>query len=295
MSSIQLFDHPSFGSLTTFSDENGEKYFKANDICIALRLSNPSQQLTRHVKEKWKKLIDDGLSNSGSALYVSKPGLYALIFRSKTPQADIFQDWVFEEVLPKLDAEGGYIMPSATLEQLEGLQAQVDYQKGLVGAWEAHLDHVWAESRKIQDLKLLHKYPLMVASAQIDLCGWASFSLCNKELLKEFAEFHSPTTMKTWVPVCYFKGFFERATGRYVPVRVMTAWLAEWGYAVKDDPRDGGNLDSTFSYEVRMRKLGERATKAAYEHFAPIKKRYKGRHWHVEGGDAKYHAIGDTE
>jgi prophage antirepressor-like protein len=127
MSSLRLFDHPNFGSLTTFLDESGEKYFKANDVCIALRLSNASQQVSRHVKEKWTRLIDDGVSKSGKALYVSKPGLYALIFRSQTPQADAFQDWVFEEVLPKLDADGGYIMPNATSEQIRALTGKVEY------------------------------------------------------------------------------------------------------------------------------------------------------------------------
>lgn len=124
MSSIHLFDHPKFGSLTIYVDENGKEFYKANDVCIALRLANTSEQVKR-IKDKWVFKFADGLSNSGKALYLSEPGLYAMIFRSKTLQASEFQDWVFEEVLPKLRTSGGYIMPTATSEQLEALQSEI--------------------------------------------------------------------------------------------------------------------------------------------------------------------------
>lgn len=251
MSNIQLFDHPSFGSLTTFSDEDGEKYFKANDICIALRLSNPSQQLTRHVKEKWKKVIDDGLSNSGSALYVSKPGLYALIFRSKTPQADIFQDWVFEEVLPKLDAEGGYIMPSATVEQLKSLQNQIVNQRSIIDGWEQHLDRVEIESRRIGSL-IEKKHGMSnhaVLAAQVDLYGWCHFAIQHKEKARIVAEAFRSEKLGSWQSVAHLKGIFERATGGYVGVRILAAWLIEWGFDVR-------SYDcNTYSLEVRCNKL----------------------------------------
>lgn len=121
MSNVRLFQHPQFGSLTTYKTDEGREYFKAHDVCIALRLPNPSQQLKRHVKPKWVFEFDDGYSKSGKALYVSEPGLYALIFKSKTPQAEDFQDWVFEDVLPKLRADGFYIAckDAETISRLE--------------------------------------------------------------------------------------------------------------------------------------------------------------------------------
>lgn len=114
MSQVQLFQHPDFGSLTTYRDDNGKEFYKVHDVCLALRLVNPSQQVQRHVKQKWVYKFDDGVTHSKDALYVSEPGLYALIFRSKTVQAQKFQDWVFEEVLPKLRASGSYTIPQPT-------------------------------------------------------------------------------------------------------------------------------------------------------------------------------------
>ncbi len=121
MANVKLFNHEQFGLFTTYIDDDGKEYFKAHDVCTALKLTNPSSQLKRNVKSKWVFEFDDGYSKSGKALYLSEPGLYALIFRSKTTQAERFQDWVFEEVLPKLRADGYYIArkDAETISQLE--------------------------------------------------------------------------------------------------------------------------------------------------------------------------------
>jgi prophage antirepressor-like protein len=126
MSGITLFDHPNLGSLTTVVGDDGKIYFKAQDVCIVLRLSNPSQQLQRHVKDKWKIELDDGLSRSGKALYLTEAGLNCLIFKSKTLHAQTIQDWVFEEVLPKLRADGGYIQSTISDAQVGRLQENLD-------------------------------------------------------------------------------------------------------------------------------------------------------------------------
>ena len=42
------------------------------------------------------------------SVYISEPGLYALILRSKKPEAEAFQDWVVGTVLPEIRAQGSY-------------------------------------------------------------------------------------------------------------------------------------------------------------------------------------------
>ena len=43
-------------------------------------------------------------------LFLTEPGVYQLIFGSKLPSAENFQDWVFSEVLPSLRKTGSYPM-----------------------------------------------------------------------------------------------------------------------------------------------------------------------------------------
>lgn len=53
------------------------------------------------------------LHNTGEN-FLTKSGVYKLIFKSKKPDAERFQDWVTDEVLPQIEQTGGYIPLSPT-------------------------------------------------------------------------------------------------------------------------------------------------------------------------------------
>jgi prophage antirepressor-like protein len=46
--------------------------------------------------------------HDGKAIYISEPGLYSLIMKSKVKFAETFQDFVFEEILPSIRKFGSY-------------------------------------------------------------------------------------------------------------------------------------------------------------------------------------------
>ena len=51
-------------------------------------------------------------TNSGKQMKNSLTGnLYRLIAKSKLPQAEQFEKWVFEEVLPSIRKHGAYMTP----------------------------------------------------------------------------------------------------------------------------------------------------------------------------------------
>ena len=103
---IEIFNNPSFGSVRVFTDENGEPWFVAADVCRVLDLSNPSEAV---------KCLDDDeqskycLGSGGSdRVIINESGLYNLIFRSRKPEAKKFRKWVTEEVLPSIRKTGSY-------------------------------------------------------------------------------------------------------------------------------------------------------------------------------------------
>lgn len=49
-----------------------------------------------------------------------------MIFKSRKPDAEKFQDWVTDEVLPQIRKTGGYIDEGATTQQLEQLQHKIN-------------------------------------------------------------------------------------------------------------------------------------------------------------------------
>lgn len=93
-------------ALRTLTDENGEPWFVAKDVCDILEISNPSDAL--------KRLDDDersrfNLGRHGETNIVNEAGLYVLVLGSRKPEAHEFKRWVTHEVLPQIRKTGGYI------------------------------------------------------------------------------------------------------------------------------------------------------------------------------------------
>lgn len=93
-------------ALRTLTDENGEPWFVAKDVCDILEISNPSDAL--------KRLDDDersrfNLGRQGETNIVNEAGLYVLVLGSRKPEAHEFKRWVTHEVLPQIRKTGGYI------------------------------------------------------------------------------------------------------------------------------------------------------------------------------------------
>ena len=106
---IQQFDF-SGAALRTLTDEAGEPWFVAKDVCDILGLEN-SRKATAELDsdEKNTVTISDGIAGNPNKTIISEPGLYRLVMKSRKPEAKEFQRWVTHEVLPQIRKTGGYI------------------------------------------------------------------------------------------------------------------------------------------------------------------------------------------
>ena len=107
---IQRFEFKD-ASLRALTDEAGEPWFVAKDVCDILEISNPSDAL--------KRLDDDersrfNLGRQGETNIVNEAGLYVLVLGSRKPEAHEFKRWVTHEVLPQIRRTGGYIHTTDT-------------------------------------------------------------------------------------------------------------------------------------------------------------------------------------
>ena len=106
---VTTFNSAQFGDLRTHQTENGNVWFCLNDIMKSLGLT--------HITELRKRLQEKGcssiavLTNGGNQqmIFIDEPNLYRCIFQSRKTEAEQFQNWVFEEVLPSIRTNGGYI------------------------------------------------------------------------------------------------------------------------------------------------------------------------------------------
>lgn len=112
--SVQTFNSAQFGPLRTHIKGDGVILFALNDVARALEITN-SRNLVQRLVKRGVHSIDTPTSNQHGAeviqpmTYIDEPNLYRCIFQSRKKEAEKFQDWVFEEVLPAIRQNGGYV------------------------------------------------------------------------------------------------------------------------------------------------------------------------------------------
>lgn len=117
---LQIFKNASFGNLEVLTIE-GKQWFPAIKVAEILGYANPRKAIRDHSKEKGVT-IRSVLSNGGiqNKKFIDEGNLYRLITKSKLPQAEQFEEWVFDDVLPTLRKTGSYqVKPLTTSEQIQ--------------------------------------------------------------------------------------------------------------------------------------------------------------------------------
>lgn len=72
-------------------------------------------RFTRSVKAKYKAVQEmDTPGGKQQVIILWEPGVYELLSKSRHPKAEIFQDWLYEEVLPSIRETGMYEVAPAT-------------------------------------------------------------------------------------------------------------------------------------------------------------------------------------
>ena len=185
---VAVFENPEFGMVRTSTDENGEPWFCAKDLCDVLGYKNSSCAVNQHVRSsdvakryvarlaKNRFGVCEGKMQVVQMIFVNESGFYALVLGSKLATAVKFKDWVTSVVLPQIRKTGGYIpvhegeseeetirnadeILRATLKKKEELLEQ---QKKLIEEQKARLDgqKAWIadqDARLIQQKALLHQ------------------------------------------------------------------------------------------------------------------------------------------
>ena len=117
---VCVFENPEFGMVCMATDEKGEPWFCAKDLCDVLGYKRADLAVKQHVNphEAAKRCVwvEVGKKKDGTPakrltqmIFVSESGFYALVLGSKLPSAVMFKDWVTSVVLPQIRKTGGYI------------------------------------------------------------------------------------------------------------------------------------------------------------------------------------------
>lgn len=110
--SIKIFENPEFGKVRIQMNASNEPMFCLVDVAEALDIKNTGDLKSR--LNPRGVVLTDTPTNGGiqQMNFISEGNLYKCIFKSRRPDAEKFQDWVCEEVLPTIRKTGGYITTS---------------------------------------------------------------------------------------------------------------------------------------------------------------------------------------
>lgn len=99
--------------IRVITDEQGEPWFVAADVCSTLGIGNVSQALSRLDADEKTLISNEGAPAGGpqSLKLINEAGLYTLVLGSRKPEAKRFKRWVTHEVLPAIRRTGSYAVP----------------------------------------------------------------------------------------------------------------------------------------------------------------------------------------
>lgn len=181
------------------TDEHGNVLFVGKDICEALGYTNPSKAMTDHCRALTKRYpIIDSLGRTQEVRVLTQADVLRLVVSSRLPEAQKFEAWVFEEVLPEIAETGSYgkrkpttytEIPGPAVEAIQVAEAISNYLK-LEGSARLHM---LEQAVKLAAPKLLPMVPAYAIDAPrtadgklIGDVGSSSAAFSATDLLRKF-------------------------------------------------------------------------------------------------------------
>ncbi|HCP7137698.1 TPA: hypothetical protein OE941_000371 [Clostridioides difficile] len=117
MNNLQIFEKLEFGQIRMVEIDN-KPYFVGKDVAKSLGYKNTNDAILRHCKGVVKH---DGFKINGIKIALITEGdVYRLIVGSNLPNAEKFESWVFDEVLPTIRQTGQYQAQQHVITELTG-------------------------------------------------------------------------------------------------------------------------------------------------------------------------------
>lgn len=114
---LEIFKSTEFGSVRTLETTDGKVLFCGKDVAVSLGYTNPLKAVRDHCKEEGVNEMDTPTAGGIQKMkFITEGNVYRLVTHSKLPNAERFETWVFDEVLPTIRKHGAY-MTDSTLEK----------------------------------------------------------------------------------------------------------------------------------------------------------------------------------
>ncbi|MCC0686282.1 Bro-N domain-containing protein [Clostridioides sp. ZZV14-6345] len=111
----------------------GRILFNSKDVANCLDIKNVNENIRLMNEKQVVKLRNSDISNTdirklnnAGENFLTESGVYKLIFKSRKEEAEKFQDWISDEVLPAIRQTGAYITNNANPEKLREKASEIE-------------------------------------------------------------------------------------------------------------------------------------------------------------------------
>ena len=216
--SKEVFSNELFGELTVLKNEKDEIFFIGKEVAEKLGYSRPNDAINDHCIKTSKQRIGvvTGKRKDGTdaiqeieMIIIPESDLYRLVMKSKKEEAEKFQDWVVEEVLPSIRKRGMY----ATDNVVDRFLADPDFAIKLLTEYKEEkqkrieAEHLQKEAE--EKIRLLtHVEKMYTATEVAKECGFQSAIALNNFLVEQRIQYK---VNDSWVPYSEHtnKGYFH--------------------------------------------------------------------------------------
>lgn len=144
---VQVFSNSSFGELRTAGTPDRPE-FCAKDVATALGYKNTNDAIKRHCKGVVKRYPLETTGGIQDVSFIGEGDMYRLIASSKLDSAQRFEHWVFDEILPTIRRDGGYMVakdetPEETMARAFIIaQSTIERQKARINQQSAQIEEM---------------------------------------------------------------------------------------------------------------------------------------------------------
>ena len=147
MNDLKIFENSEFGQVRTV-EVDGKPYFVASDVAKALGYKNDRDAINRHCRWVVKHDIPHPQSKTKTIEIniIPEGDLYRLVAGSELPNAQKFESWIFDDVIPSIRKNGGYISGQETLSDDELLEMAILVAQKKIADRERQIEQLECEA-----------------------------------------------------------------------------------------------------------------------------------------------------
>lgn len=209
---FEVFSNTQFGDLTVIINENGSPWFIGAEVALKLGYKNIHGAFAKHCKRK-KLTRDPRLSSSEyfgqrGIVLIPESDLYRLTMKSILPEAETFQDWVCEVVLPTIRQNKNLLVPipqsyPEALEQIAKQYRELEHQQAYIKQTKDDVEFSQAISSSKEGV-LLEEFARSIGIGRITLFRWLrEISILMEDKHTQYSKIHN-VPYQSYIEAGYF-------------------------------------------------------------------------------------------